>query len=150
LKRKNPNALKQIIKKLESCDSKVVAVGFPAGHFGSYPNGESVAQVAGWNVYGTATIPKRDFMGMAEGPIKQSTSAVFSAIDSGKLNESAVTSLLNAAGNVAVSEIKKAIVDLDDPPNAESKIAKKGFNNPLIETGLMLQSVTYVIRDRKK
>jgi hypothetical protein len=39
------------------------------------------------------------------------------------------------------SDIKKTITNLKKPKNAPSTIKKKGFDNPLIETGLMRNAV---------
>ncbi len=52
---------------------------------------------------------------------------------------------LNLVGQVAVARVQKYIVDLKTPPNAESTIRKKGASNPLIDTGAMMQSVSYSI-----
>ena len=40
-------------------------------------------------------------------------------------------------------DVKKAIRDFDDPPNAPSTIARKGFDNPLIETRRMLNETAF-------
>ena len=42
--------------------------------------------------------------------------------------------------------VQKEIVDGSFEPNAESTIKKKGSDKPLIDTGTMRQSVTYVVR----
>jgi hypothetical protein len=50
-------------------------------------------------------------------------------------------------GEYMEESLKQEIVDWSDPPNAPSTIAKKGFNDPLINTGLMLDSVSYRINN---
>ena len=52
---------------------------------------------------------------------------------------------LALVGAQAVSNVQDTIRDLDDPPNAPSTIAAKGADNPLIDTGRMRQSITYVV-----
>ncbi|MCY1185956.1 hypothetical protein D9M73_267810 [compost metagenome] len=55
--------------------------------------------------------------------------------------------LLEQMGNLAEGHVKQEITDLKDPPNAKSTIAKKGSDNPLIDSGHMRQSIRYVIDD---
>lgn len=51
-------------------------------------------------------------------------------------------------GEHAVREIQTEIQRFNDPKNAQWTIEKKGFDDPLIETYLMQQTVKY--RTRKK
>ena len=53
-------------------------------------------------------------------------------------------------GARAAAVMKNTIRDFDDPPNAPSTIAKKKSANPLVDTGLMMQSVTWDVRKKKK
>ena len=52
------------------------------------------------------------------------------------------TQALNAVGMVAVGKVQEYMSDLKTPGNAKSTIRKKGFDNPLIDTGSLRQSVT--------
>lgn len=54
--------------------------------------------------------------------------------------------ILEQIGVSAEGAVKQYIRDLKDPPNAPSTIKKKGSDNPLIDTGAMMQSVTYKIQ----
>jgi len=56
--------------------------------------------------------------------------------------------LLDAAGSVSAGIVKQQITDLRSPPNAQSTIERKGSSNPLIDTGLMRQTVTYKVTDK--
>ena len=49
-------------------------------------------------------------------------------------------------GAKSVGMIQQEIVDGNWTPNAPSTIAKKGSDHPLIDTGLMRQSVHYVVK----
>lgn len=51
-------------------------------------------------------------------------------------------------GIKARSDLKKAVADWDTPPNAPFTIAEKGFNNPLIDSGLLYESIDYKV-DKK-
>ena len=53
-------------------------------------------------------------------------------------------------GAKAAAIMKRTIRDFDDPPNAPYTIAKKKSSNPLVDTGLLMQSVTWELRKPKK
>ena len=107
-----------------------------------YPDGTRVQDVAAWNEYGTGDIPERSFI--------RSTMA-----DKRKVYFRRVSVLASAAiqgtdripdgmvriGNVAKSDIKRKINDIKSPPNAPATIAKKGRNDPLIDTRHLLGSI---------
>lgn len=51
-------------------------------------------------------------------------------------------------GEQVQGDIKNKIVSIDTPPNAESTIRKKkGVDNPLVDTGAMLNSVRYEVKN---
>ncbi|MEI7410060.1 hypothetical protein [Pectobacterium aroidearum] len=52
---------------------------------------------------------------------------------------------LSMMGEVIQSQLKESIISLEDPPNAYSTSAKKGFNDPLIDSGHMLNTVDYEV-----
>lgn len=145
IRRRNPTAITQAHRSMVARTKKEVAVGFPAGKAQAYPDGTPLVPVAAAHVYGIG-VPKRDFMGLAMDDIVNNTAPIIKSA----LTVDDPTALYNAAGLSAETSIKKAIVDLQDPPNSPITVAAKGFNNPLIETGHMLQSVTYVVRDRTR
>ena len=60
--------------------------------------------------------------------------------------QSTAEELCEKMGNVIQKDIQKKIRDIKTPPNAPSTIARKGSNNPLIDTGRLRQSVTYKVR----
>lgn len=51
-------------------------------------------------------------------------------------------------GAKAAAVMKNTIRDFDNPPNAPSTIARKKSDNPLVDTGLMMQSVTWDVRKK--
>jgi hypothetical protein len=145
--RKNPNALREVIERIGRAAQKEIAVGFPKGKAQAYPDGTSVIDVAAWNVYGTKSIPERNFMALARRGIVKNCDPLLKEL--AKLEEGrGAEALRNAIGEVGKSAIQDAITDLNDPPNAPSTIKAKGSSNPLIDIGHMLNSVTYDVRDR--
>jgi hypothetical protein len=148
IKRKNKGAIQKVYNDMSGASGTKCAVGFPAEKQNAYPDGKSVASVAARNNYGIG-VPQRDFMGLALPEIQRHTKEIMSSLKGrGVLTVKQYEAVMNAAGTKAEADIKKAIVDLTDPPNAPATIAKKGSSNPLIDTGHMVQSVTHVIRKK--
>lgn len=57
--------------------------------------------------------------------------------------------VLMQVGELAVGYTVAYIDELKTPKNAESTIKKKGVDNPLVDTGAMKQSVTYLMQNIK-
>jgi len=51
-------------------------------------------------------------------------------------------------GMKAKTDLKQAVADWDTPPNAPYTVAEKGFNNPLIDSGLLYESIDFKV-DKK-
>lgn len=54
-----------------------------------------------------------------------------------------VKQAMGLLGEVAQQDIQDAIVKLKEPPNAESTIAKKKSDNPLIDSGQLVSSIRW-------
>ena len=57
---------------------------------------------------------------------------------------------LGLVGAQGVADVQAKIIAFDDPGNAESTIAAKGFDNPLVETGRLGQSIDWVVEGVSK
>lgn len=55
--------------------------------------------------------------------------------------------LLNQMGVLGVAMVQEKISSIHSPPNAESTISKKKSSKPLIDTGNLRQSITYIVED---
>lgn len=149
-KRKNPGWLAKVLKRQKAMTDNKVAIGFPKGTeavSNQYPDGEAVLNVAFWNNFGTRKSPRRDFMTPgAKEAIKKAlpiAKASMDNINAGKIKASLV---LDRMGLIGASQIQLAIRNLREPPNKPSTIEAKRSSNPLVDTGLMAQSVTHVVR----
>lgn len=56
--------------------------------------------------------------------------------------------IFNKLGLYYADRLKRNIMAWSLPPNAPSTVAQKGANNPLIDTGRMLNSIQHEIRNR--
>jgi hypothetical protein len=148
----NPNWLQRLQRRYSDAP-KIVKVGFPEGTEAvtvSYPNGTRVVDVAVGNEYGTDNVPARPFMDLSSADINNQCAPILeqSAVALNNNNTQQYDQLLDAAGNLAAGIVKQQITDLRSPPNAQSTIEHKGSSNPLIDTGLMRQTVTYKVVDK--
>ena len=147
---RSPEWLNRLLRQYEGSD--VLAVGFPVGSQGAsaqYPDGTSLLMVAAVNNFGSLNghVPRRPYMERGAEKTHEKTAPILQRLIA-KVNalEMTKTEALKILGPVAVGQHQAAIVELQDPPNAESTIERKGSSNPLIDTGLMRQSVTFTVR----
>lgn len=137
-----------VMKKLEEIARKMgggsVQVGFMSG--ATYPDGTMVAAVAAANEYGDpqAGRPPRPFfreMIAAESPTWPDKMAALAKA----LNYDG-PKVLGMMGEDIQGALKQSINDFTTPALAPSTVRAKGFDKPLIETGDMLNAVTYEVK----
>ena len=147
---KNPGWLDRLLKRYK--DESVLAVGYPASETGGikYPDGTPVTLVAAANNFGSQSrgIPARPFM--------EAGAQAALAGDAGKvaaelvplLNEGKITieEILKQMGPFAEASFKEVFTGVEWEPNAESTIEAKGSAQPLIDTALLRNSLTHVVR----
>lgn len=134
--------LRRMNKKLS--EAKSVSVGFFSEDI--HPDAHvPVAQVMYWNEYGVPelNIPAR--------PAFRATVALYHgtwnpAFQAGlKAANYSADAALSGLGALITKELKGMIRGWREPPNAASTVARKGFNNPLIETRYMVNHVKYKV-----
>ena len=104
------------------------------------------AQIGALNHFGTSDIPARPWLDVGVASASQEiVDTIADAIEDGEPMDVA----LNRVGLVAVAGVQDYMDELSTPRNAPSTIAKKGDDNPLIDTGEVKQSVTYKITNTK-
>jgi len=145
---------KKMKKELLKANQMEVQVGVvEPTNYGSDNDNLSVAQVWQWQEEG---LPAKNI------PTRPAIRVGFMApIKSGSYNELFVDSMQRIAegkstfkqeytriGTKARVDLKKAVADWDTPPNAPYTVAEKGFNNPLIDSGLLYESIDFKI-DKK-
>ena len=140
----NRRLLDAFRKQLGQADKEVVA-GIQAG---AVNEGLQVAEYAAWNEFGTRSIPARPFM---RNYVDNNTDRLIRLMANGvtqiALGNATTMGLLNTLGLEMQSGIKRSITGGDFAPNAPYTVQKKGSNKPLIDTGVMLNSVTFAIRN---
>lgn len=143
--------LKHIVKELNKLNNKSLEVGVLEGA-GSYSyttkKGKTtevlIAQVYYWQEFGTSTIPVRATLQPSleglhlEQLLKQQKISIIGMYDGASYKE-----VIKASGEYQKKKIKKLIEIKSNPPNATSTIKKKGFNDPLIWTGKLMNSINW-------
>ena len=153
IKQKNPNWLKELLARHRT--NEQLAIGYPVGTSGTstkYPDGTSVLMVAAANNFGVPSrgLPARDFMSQGAVRALEKTAPLAAALVK-RVNRGEITTkqMMDKLGPVAVAEFQQTIVDIDSPANAASTVAAKGSSNPLVDTGLMTQTLTHVVRRKQ-
>lgn len=121
-----------------------VRVGFLES--ATYPGGTPVAMVAVMLDLGApaAGIPPRPFFrNMIVDKSPEWGSAIGGLLTA---NNYDIEKVLSLAGEAIAGQLRQSIVDTNSPPLAESTIRRKGHSKPLVDTGHMLQSVSYEVQ----
>lgn len=104
----------------------------------TYPDGTPVAMVAFWNEYGTRTSPVRAFFRTTVSENKRNW--VLSVQNLMKIHNDPKR-VMGLIGVHMQEQIVQSINTWSDPPNSAYTIAKKGFDKPLVERGIMMRSI---------
>lgn len=141
----------QFKKNFEKLGAVYAEAGVLSGS-GRYPDGTGVAQNAAVQEYGSGKIPSRPFMRTSfdrnrlkyEGALKViATKSTFGPAE--------VVDKMKDLGAAAAIDMQRTIRDKEFQKNAPSTIARKGFDYPLVETGLLVSSIkSRVIKRRSK
>ncbi len=156
---KNKNALRDIADSYKK--DYVIRVGFPASKVGGtrYPSvrpeygvgGDppTVVEVAAKNEFGSG-VPRRSFMKLSTPGAKKVMSEKLRQW-APKINRGETTKLkiVEVLAPFVTDVFKSTITNLNSPPNSEATIAIKGSSNPLIDTRLMVQTLTYEVKEDK-
>lgn len=124
---------------------EVLRVGFfPGDNYGPENDSLPVAQIAAWNEYGTITNPPRPFMRVGIGtPLRRGVYNSYFTDSIKRIVEgkSSFRQEYAILGKVLVEDMKEVIEKWDSPPNSPRTVEEKGFNDPLVWTGTMHDSV---------
>lgn len=120
---------------------RVLTVGF---FDETYPDGERIGKIATINEYGVPehNQPPRPFMRYTVIKNKKKWLDILQDILPQNMD---VERSLNILGDVVADDVSQMIKAFAIPANAPSTIRKKGFNDPLVDTGLMRDSVGWKV-----
>jgi hypothetical protein len=146
---------KALEKRLKEFKKAVIKVGIQGREALNKNNGETIVTYATANEFGTTTagvnknivIPQRSFIRSTtdkKNGWKKEIEQAYNNIIDGK--DTALAAIAKV-GIIARDDIKQTITDGVSPPNAEFTIKKKKSSHPLIDTGVMRNSVSYKFAD---
>lgn len=142
---KGVDSLEKKLKKfMKKAQNQTLNVGFINGK--SYPDtGISVAQVAFDNEFGTTENPTRPFFRTMIA--KESSTWGKKLTGAIQHTHYDLDQSMGLLGENIVGALTQSIRDWQTPPNSAKTIARKGFNKPLIDTGLMSSSITKEVKN---
>ena len=108
----------------------------------TYPDGTPVAMVAFWNEYGTRTADPRPFFRTTVWENKKNW--VLSVQNLMKMHNDP-KQVMGLIGVHMQEQIVQSINTWSDPPNSAYTIAKKGSSKPLIETEVLVGSISFEV-----
>ena len=128
--------------------------GVKVGVMGSESaEGTSVVDYAFYNEFGTSTIPPRPFMAMTADKNRDKVQA-FAGFMVGKMIDGRLdaNTVLKNLGEWYKAQIQLTIRNAKSwaEPNVPSTIAMKGSSSPLIDTGRLVNSISYELVNGKK
>lgn len=147
--------MNEIQKKLEDelrrmSSNKTVLVGIHEDA-GTVDDGEFTMAALGATLhFGTDRAGKNNSVSIPPRPwldvgVAQGTQDYIEAIQ----QAGSIDKAMDMIGLIAVGKVQDYMAELKSPANAQSTIDQKGFDNPLIHTGELRQSVKYTIDTAK-
>ncbi len=120
-----------------------VRVGFLAG--ATYPDGTSVPLVASINEFGAPSRgqPPRPFFRNMIAKHKDEWPEAIAKL----LEHNDVPTALRLVGEGIAGQLRQSIVDITEPPLAPSTVKAKGSSKLLVDTGHMLNSISYEVEE---
>jgi hypothetical protein len=92
----------------------------------------------------TVTIPPRPFFrGMVAAEKQFWPTDMAHALRESQYN---MKHALGLMGEEITGKLQQSIIEFNDPANAPSTVARKGFNDPLVESGVMLRTANYTVK----
>lgn len=126
-------------------DVGILAADGAAAYAGG--DGATVLEVAMWNEFGAGHVPERSFIRAwfdeNEDACGRAVVAMMRAVLAGRYTSKQAVELL---AQRFVAEIQRRMAQGIPPPNAPSTVAAKGSDKPLIDTGQLRSSISYLVR----
>lgn len=138
---------KRLEKMLKDLDKLEVRIGYQAGKKAG-KNGVDLANIAAFNELGTIHIPSRPFLRDSVDSNEGQINAFLQAMGKALVRGGSAEEVLKKIGVFQKGLVQEEIEKGSFAPNAPVTVKRKGSDKPLIDTGLMRQSVDYVIKEK--
>ena len=114
---------------------------------GKAENGASYVEIATWNEYGTGHIPSRPFIRISADTNKQAWAKLAQQCVNNVIDGDSPRDAAQVVGHRMVEDIRKVFGSSELKANAPSTIARKGRNEPLVDSGEMRRRVNFRIEE---
>lgn len=130
--------------------AKVGIVGTGASATSEEGGDATIVEIAAFNELGTSTIPERSFIRRTfETKAKQLGKICERAAKAVVTKGMEIDTALEVIGQWGAAAVKRTITSGDvTPPDAPATIAAKGSSKPLVDTGQLVNAITYELGDR--
>jgi len=146
----NPKGMNSVLKKLEALKQTQVVVGIPAVANKIHEGGVSNAVIAAAHEFGVPdkNIPERSFLRSTFNENKdKAASFLATRIRNALISKGDMNKPFELLGLKMATEVKGKIQSGIEPPLLKATIKRKGSSKPLIDTGQLVQSITYEVRN---
>jgi hypothetical protein len=138
------------VKKLDRAYVKVGVLGSKGGdQKHDAESGFTMIELAAVHEFGTSDgrVPERAWIRLSFQTSEKELSAFIAPLAAAVVQDKMdIMRALGLVGQWGVAEVRRTVTQSDiPPPLADSTIARKGSDRPLLDTGRMLQSVQYEI-----
>lgn len=120
--------------------------GEPASEDNSNPM--NLAQIAAIHEFGLGKMPQRSFLRSAMDENKDKLAQMSAQVVKNVTKGADPVQQMNTVGMVAQGMVQKKIVTGPFTPNSPATIKAKGSSRPLIDTGHLRQSITFLVDDK--
>lgn len=137
--------LKRMIKAAQAVQAKVGILE------GTYPDGTPVATVAAAHEFGSPAtgLPARPFMrSTVQNKSKDWTEAIGKTLTDNLLNKNGGKVALETLSDLIVADLRASIDEMVEPSLKEATMARKGSSQPLVDTGLLRDSLDAVVGNK--
>ena len=141
---------KKYFEELKKLEQMEVRIGYQAGETKYEDTGADLVEIAAFNELGSSTTPPRPFMRQSFENHEPELHAICEAANKSITNGGTAEAALQKIGVACKGLVQEEIKNGEFEPNAPSTIKRKGSDRPLIDSGLMRQSVNFVITKRSK
>ena len=134
------------LKKLSEAAKRMPKIkGYRVGVIkANYADGTQVATVAAAHEFGAGNLPERPFFRQANEKAKKTVPKIL--ISDLKKNHGILKlKPIEVAAEVHKGTVQKSITSLKSPPNSPTTVNIKKSSNPLVDTGLLRQSISWVL-----
>lgn len=139
---------RDIAAKVKSVADRIARVGV-LGSAGSQ-GGTSLVDIAAFQEFGTVDIPERSFLRSTFAAKTLQLNRLLEKVARQiVINGMTIDVALGLVGTWAVAQVKRTIMGSDiPPPLAQSTIDAKGSSKPLVDTGQLVNAITYEIGNK--